>query len=156
MFDYDVSEPSIWTVSNLTSYIRELFEVDFRLQDIRVAGEVSNFTKARSGHLYFTLKDENSQLKCVMWRSYSDRLVFQPRDGDAVEARGRVSIYEAGGVYQLYVERLDPAGRGDLAHAFEMLKMKLADEGLFDAETKKELPSIPSRIGVVTSADAAA
>ena len=156
MFNYETSEPAIWTVSNLTSYIRDLFEIDYRLQDISVAGEMYNFTRARSGHLYFTLKDENAQLKCVMWRSNADRLMFRPGDGDAVEARGRVSIYEAGGVYQLYVEGLEPAGRGDLAQEFERLKLKLADEGLFDIEFKKQIPAMPSKIGIVTSADAAA
>jgi exodeoxyribonuclease VII large subunit len=156
MFDYETSEPAIWTVSNLTNYLRDLLDIDYRLQDISVAGEIFNFTRARSGHLYFTLRDENAQLKCVLWRSNAGRLTFRPGDGDAVEARGRVSIYEAGGIYQLYVERLEPAGRGDLAQAFERLKMKLANEGLFDVEFKKPIPPIPTKIGIVTSADAAA
>ena len=125
-----------WSVSELTNYIREMFEVDFRLQDVEVEGELSNVTPARSGHLYFTLKDGNAQLKCVMWRSAADKLRFQPRDGDAVVARGRISIYEAGGVYQLYAERLETAGRGSLALAFERLKQQLAAEGLFDQAYK--------------------
>lgn len=156
MFDYESNEPTVWTVTNLTSYIRDLFEIDFRLQDITVTGEVYNFTRARSRHLYFTLKDDNSQIKCVMWRSHADSQAFQPNDGDAVKARGRVSIYEAGGVYQLYVERLEPVGRGDLAQAFERLKSKLAEEGLFDTDVKKRLPLMPNKLGIVTSADAAA
>ncbi len=145
-----------WTVSELTSYIRELFEIDYRLQDLVISGELSNFTRARSGHLYFTLKDEGAQLKCVMWRSAADRLGFWPEDGDAVYAHGRISVYEAGGVYQLYAEKLEPAGRGDLALAFEKLKDILAAQGLFDASYKKEIPSLPAKIGIVTSADAAA
>ncbi len=145
-----------WTVSELTGYIRELFEIDFRLQDVAVSGEISNFTRARSGHLYFTLKDEGAQLKCVMWRSAAERLRFRPQDGDAVAANGRISVYEANGVYQLYADHLEPAGRGDLALAFERLKQLLADEGLFDAAHKQPIPRFPKKIGIVTSADAAA
>lgn len=145
-----------WSVSELTSYVRELFDIDFRLQDVVVSGEISNFTRARSGHLYFTLKDERAQLKCVMWQSSAGRLAFDPRDGDAVIAQGRVSVYEAGGMYQLYAESLEPAGRGDLALAFEKLKEALASEGLFDESYKKLIPEIPRKIGLVTSADAAA
>ena len=149
-------ERDTWTVGDLTAYIRELFELDYRLQDVRVGGEISNFTRARSGHLYFTLKDEDAQLKCVMWRSNADRLRFLPSDGDAVVARGHVSVYEVGGVYQLYAQSLAPAGRGGLAQAFEQLKQRLAEEGLFDPEHKQPLPRFPRKIGVVTSADAAA
>lgn len=144
-----------WSVSELTQYVRELFDIDYRLKDIRVEGEISNFTRARSGHLYFTLKDANAQLKCVMWRSAAERLMMDPGDGDAIVARGRVSVYEKTGVYQLYVEQITQAGRGDLAMAFEELKLRLQAEGLFSAE-EKELPAIPRKIGIVTSADAAA
>lgn len=149
-------DQSTWSVSELTAYIRDMFAIDYRLQDVEVSGEISNFTRARSGHLYFTLKDAGSQIKCVMWRSAAERLFFQPEEGDAVLANGRISVYEAGGVYQLYVERLQPAGRGDLAVAFEHLKQRLADEGLFDPEHKKPIPVTPHKIGIVTSADAAA
>lgn len=145
-----------WQVGDLTAYIRELFDIDIRLQDVRVAGEISNFAQARSGHLYFTLKDERAQLRCVMWRTAAERLVVLPSDGDAVIAEGRVSVYEAGGQYQLYVERLEPAGRGDLALAFEQLRERLAAEGLFDQSHKKPIVTIPRKIGIVTSADAAA
>lgn len=145
-----------WSVGELTRYIRELFELDYRLQDVEVSGEISNFTQARSGHLYFTLKDANAQLRCVMWRSTAERLRFHPGEGDAVIAQGRVSVYEAGGAYQLYVERLEPAGRGDLALAFERLKEALAAEGLFDADHKQPIPPFPRKIGIVTSPDAAA
>lgn len=147
---------SVWSVSELTAYIREMFELDYRLQDVEVTGEISNFTRAASGHLYFTLKDGAAQIKCVMWRSQAERLRFRPVEGDAVLARGRISVYDAGGVYQLYAERLQPAGRGDLAVAFERLKESLAAEGLFDGEYKKPIPRLPRKIGIVTSADAAA
>ncbi|MEZ4642270.1 MAG: exodeoxyribonuclease VII large subunit [Chloroflexota bacterium] len=150
------SESEPWSVSELTGYIRELFAIDFRLQDVEVEGEISNFTQARSGHLYFTLKDANSQLKCVMWRSGAERLRLLPQDGDAVIVHGRISIYEAGGIYQLYADTLQPAGRGDLALAFERLKQQLADEGLFAETHKKPIPQFPRKIGIVTSADAAA
>ncbi|MBK8906109.1 MAG: exodeoxyribonuclease VII large subunit [Anaerolineaceae bacterium] len=145
-----------WSVSELTQYIRELFEIDYRLQDVEVSGEISNFTRARSGHLYFTLKDDKAQLKCVMWRNAAERIRFQPQDGDAVVVNGRISVYEASGVYQLYAEQMSPLGQGDLAAAFEALKAELADEGLFDAEFKKPIPQFPRKIGIVTSADAAA
>jgi exodeoxyribonuclease VII large subunit len=145
-----------WSVSDLTAYIREMFDLDFRLREVAVSGEISNFVQARSGHLYFTLKDAGSQLKCVMWRSAAERLYFQPGDGDAVVASGRVSVYDAGGVYQLYADHLQPAGRGDLALAFERLKQRLSDEGLFDPTHKKPIPPAPGKIGIVTSADAAA
>jgi exodeoxyribonuclease VII large subunit len=147
---------AIWTVGELTTYIRQLFELDYRLQDVEVNGEISNFTRASSGHLYFTLKDSSAQLKCVMWRSQAGQLRFRPAEGDAVLVRGRISVYEAGGVYQLYADRLQPMGRGDLAAAFERLKAALAAEGLFDAEFKKPIPRFPRKIGVVTSAGAAA
>lgn len=146
----------LWSVSELTDYIKELFEIDFRLRDLEVSGEISNYVRARSGHLYFTLKDEAAQLKCVMWRTSAERLRFPLQDGDAVVVHGRVSVYEASGAYQLYADRISPAGRGDLALAFERLKEMLAAEGLFDAAHKKPLPDFPRKIGIVTSADAAA
>ena len=150
------SDHTIWTVGELTGYVRQMFDLDYRLRDIDVSGEISNFTRAASGHLYFTLKDSAAQLKCVMWRSQAERLRFRPAEGDAVIAHGRVSVYEVGGVYQLYVDHLQPAGRGDLAAAFERLKDKLAGEGLFDTDHKRPIPGFARRIGIVTSADAAA
>ncbi|MFN2103378.1 MAG: exodeoxyribonuclease VII large subunit [Candidatus Promineifilaceae bacterium] len=154
--DFESGGSDIWTVGELTSYIKELFDIDFRLRDLEVAGEISNFTRARSGHIYFTLKDEEAQLKCVMWRTSAERLRFDPQEGDAVVVHGRISVYEASGVYQLYADRMEPEGRGGLALAFERLKEMLAAEGLFDAEHKKPLPAFPGKIGLVTSADAAA
>lgn len=151
-----VDDAETWTVSELTGYIRELFEVDYRLKDVTLTGEISNFRPARSGHVYFTLKDEKAQMACVMWKSQAARLSFEPGDGDAVVARGRVSVYEAGGNYQFYADSLQPVGRGNLALAFERLKQKLADEGLFDPAHKQAIPPLPRKIGIVTSADAAA
>ena len=147
---------SVWTVADLNAYIRQLFELDYRLQDIDVAGEISNFTRASSGHLYFTLKDSGAQIRCVMWRNQAERLRFRPGEGDAVLVHGRVSVYEATGQYQLYVDQLQPAGRGDLAVAFERLKEKLAAEGLFDPDLKQPIPMFPGRLGIVTSPNAAA
>ncbi len=149
-------ESAVWTVGELNGYIRQMFELDYRLRDIDVTGEISNFTRAASGHLYFTLKDASAQLRAVMWRGQAERLRFRPREGDAVVAHGRVSVYETGGQYQLYVERLEPAGRGDLAAAFERLKNLLAAEGLFDPDGKQPIPRFPRKVGIVTSADAAA
>lgn len=146
----------IWTVSELNSYIRELFDIDYRLREIEVSGEISNFSRARSGHIYFTLKDNESQLRCVMWRQSAERMRVRPGDGDAVIVSGRVSVYEASGSYQLYAERIEEAGRGDLAAAFERLKNQLADEGLFEPGHKKAIVRFPQKIGIVTSADAAA
>lgn len=149
-------DEAVWTVGELTGYIRDLLAVDYRLQDVQVEGEISNFVQARSGHLYFTLKDDQAQLKCVMWRSDAERLRFTPGEGDAVVARGRLAVYEASGVYQLYVSRLSEAGRGDLAQAFEQLRQQLEAQGLFAAEHKKPIPPLPRKIGLVTSLDAAA
>ena len=157
LFDYARSQQSsAWSVSDLTRYIRDLFEMDYRLQEVQVEGEISNFVRARSGHLYFTLKDKDAQLKCVMWRSSAEKLRFRPRDGDQISAEGRISVYEAGGAYQLYANRMTPAGRGNLALAFERLKAELAEEGLFNPEFKQPIPQFPRKIGIVTSADAAA
>jgi len=149
-------ETETWTVTELTGYIRELFEVDYRLKDVTVSGELSNFRPARSGHIYFTLKDEKAQITCVMWKSAAARLSFSPGDGDAVVVRGRISVYEAGGNYQLYADAIHPVGRGNLALAFERLKQQLLAEGLFEAAHKKPIPPLPRKIGIVTSADAAA
>jgi exodeoxyribonuclease VII large subunit len=148
------SEP--FTVSQLTGHIRRLFDDDPLLADLWVEGEVSNFTRASSGHCYFTLKDAGSQIACVMWRSVVQGQDYLPVSGDQVLAQGHVSVYEAGGRYQLYVERLHPAGVGDLYRRFELLKERLEAEGLFAPERKRPLPSFPRRIGVVTSPTAAA
>jgi exodeoxyribonuclease VII large subunit len=139
----------IYSVAELSQEIRNLFERQF--PDVWVAGEVSNFRAAASGHLYFTLKDATAQLRAVCFRNQARYLKFKPQDGLAVIARGRLSVYEARGEYQLYVEFLEPAGLGALQLAFEQLKQKLAAEGLFDPARKKPLPVLPRAIGVVTS-----
>jgi len=148
------SEP--YTVSQLTGHIRRLLEGDPELADLWVEGEVSNFTRASSGHCYFTLKDAGAQAPCVMWRSVAQVQDYLPATGDQVLAHGLVGVYEAGGRYQLYVDRIRPAGLGDLYLAFERLKARLEAEGLFAEERKRPLPRFPRRIGVVTSPAAAA
>ncbi|WP_119069343.1 exodeoxyribonuclease VII large subunit [Aggregatilinea lenta] len=149
-----MAEP--FTVHQITLYIRDLFDLDLTLQDVWIEGEVSNFKQAASGHLYFTLKDANSELACVMWRSQAAQLSALPRHGDAVLVHGRIAVYEARGQYQLYCDMLQPAGVGELNRQFELLKAKLDAEGLFDAERKRALPRTPHRIGVVTSPTTAA
>ncbi len=156
LYDQYHLEDEVWSVSDLNAYIKELFDIDYRLRELRVSGEVSNDSRAKSGHAYFTLKDDRSQIRCVMWSTFANRSAIEPVDGDAIIAQGRISVYEATGQYQLYVERLEPAGRGDLAKAFEQLKERLAAEGLFDPIHKSPIPTFPEKIGVVTSADAAA
>ena len=153
--DESTGEP--WSVSDLTAHIKSLIDDEPDLQDVRVRGELSNVSRPASGHVYFTLKDGGSQIKCAMWRSSAARLGnYRPRDGDAVTARGRVSVYERDGAYQLYVEALAAAGTGDLYAEFERLKLRLQAEGLFDADRKRALPQFPRALGVVTSATAAA
>lgn len=147
---------TILTVTDITAHIRTRLESDEELQSVWVSGEISNMTQASSGHWYFTLKDDKSQLKCVMWRSSVARQSITPRDGDAIEARGRIGVYEPRGEYQLYADRVRPVGMGDLYMRFEELKAKLAAEGLFDEDRKRPLPVFPTRLGVVTSPDAAA
>ena len=139
----------IYSISELTQQIKGLFEKQF--PDVWVTGEVSNYRPASSGNLYFTLKDAGAQLRAVCFRNLARYLKFKPQDGISVIARGRVSVYEARGEYQLYVEYLEPAGLGALQLAFEQLKQKLAAEGLFDSARKRPLPMLPRAVGVVTS-----
>ena len=146
----------IFTVSQVTSYIKGLFLQDELLQDVWIEGEISNFSRAASGHCYFTLKDETAALSCVMWRTQVARLPQEPRNGDAVLVHGYVSVYEPRGAYQLYVDLLQAAGLGRLYLELEALKARLEAEGLFAAERKRPIPLWPRRIGLVTSADAAA
>lgn len=147
----------IFTVEGVTAYIRSLFESDPPLQDIWVQGEVSNMKAAASGHWYFTVKDRNASLKCVMFRNSTARQIIEPRDGEAIRVHGRVSVYEQRGEYQLYADEVQPAGGiGDLYQRFEQLKAQLQEEGVFDESRKQPLPAFPLRIGVVTSPDAAA
>jgi exodeoxyribonuclease VII large subunit len=144
----------IYKVSELNAAIRDLLSREF--QDVWIDGEISGAKLAPSGHYYFTLKEHDSQLRCVMFRSAHRYLKFKPQDGLAVLARGHLDVYEARGEYQLQVEFLEPQGHGALQLAFEQLKKKLAAEGLFEAARKRPLPKYPRRIGLVTSARGAA
>ncbi len=144
------------SVSDLTRRVRELLDTDYRLQDVWVSGEASNVSRPASGHLYFTLKDAQASLRCVMWRPDAARLLTPPREGEAVEVHGRVSVYETAGQYQLYADTLRPAGEGLLYQQFLQLKARLEAEGLFAAERKRPLPAWPARIGLVTSPSGAA
>jgi exodeoxyribonuclease VII large subunit len=158
-FDESRGEPAVslpFTVSQLNGYIRRLFDGDATLRDLWVEGEVSSFTRASSGHCYFTLKDAGAEIRCVMWRDVASAQRQLPQHGDQVVAHGGVSVYEARGAYQLYVDFIRPAGIGDLYRQFEMLKERLEREGLFDVARKRPLPTWPRRIGVVTSPNAAA
>ena len=148
--------PDIFSVSDLNARIRGLVESDDALRDAWLEGEVSNMTRARSGHWYFTLKDDSAEMSCVMWRRNANRQSVNPQEGDRIVAHGYVSLYEQRGDVQFYTDFIRAAGIGDLYAQFERLKEKLAAEGLFDAAHKQPLPALPLRIGVVTSADAAA
>jgi exodeoxyribonuclease VII large subunit len=149
-----VPERRVFTVAELNAAVRAALDQQFR--DVWVTGEISGLKLAASGHYYFTLKDTGAQVKCVAFRSAHRFWKFKPRDGLAVLARGRVDVYEARGEYQLLVEWLEPQGLGALQLAFEQLKKKLAAEGLFAPERKRQLPRFPRRIGIVTSPRGAA
>ena len=145
---------TIWSVSDLTARIRDLLAGEFT--DVFVEGEVSNAHAAQSGHLYFTLKDNHAQIRCVCFRTQLARLKFRPEDGLHVTVRGSISIYESRGEYQFYVEHVEPVGLGALQLAFEQLKKRLDAEGLFDPERKKSLPVLPLCVGLITSPRGAA
>ena len=142
---------AVHSVSDVNRYLKDLLAGEPLLSGLSVRGEISNFKQYPSGHCYFTLKDANSALKCVMFRSRAQYLRFLPQNGMQVVAGGTISVYERDGVYQLYVDSLMPEGTGDLALAFEQLKKKLSAEGLFDQSRKQPLPAFPKKIGVVTS-----
>ena len=139
------------TVSQLNGYIKEKFENDENLENILVKGEISNFKNHYTGHMYFTLKDENSLIKCVMFKSYAQKLGFMPKDGMKVFVLGTVSVYERDGVYQIYAKAMQEDGVGILYKKYEELKAKLEEEGYFSAEHKKKIPQMPKVIGVLTS-----
>lgn len=148
---------SIISVSQLNMYVRSLLEGDENLDNVFVSGEISNFTaNARSGHLYTTLKDGNSSVKAVMFAGNASKIKFRIENGMSVIVRGRVSLYERDGAYQLYIDDIQPEGIGSLAVAFEQLKERLAKEGLFDPDRKKPIPPFPKRIGVISSPNGAA
>ncbi|HLS84495.1 MAG TPA: exodeoxyribonuclease VII large subunit [Arenimonas sp.] len=147
-------ERQVLRPSQLNALARDLLEGSF--PQVWVEGEISNFSRPASGHCYFTLKDERAQVRCALFRSNAVRLRFQPRDGMQVLARGRLTLYEARGDYQLVLDHLEEAGEGALRRAFEQLKAKLAAEGLFDERHKRPLPAMPHRLGVLTSPRGAA
>ncbi len=144
------------TISALTTHIVALFEQDEVLRDLWVTGEISTWKRATSGHIYFSLKDGGATINAVMWRGSAMAHSWLPKAGDQVVAHGYVGVYPDRGAYQLYVNRIQPAGRGQLYAQFEELKRRLAAAGLFDDDRKRPIPVTPSRIGIVTSADAAA
>lgn len=149
-----LDQTKIYSVSEINREIKILLETTF--DSLTVVGEISNFKAYQSGHWYFTLKDEYSQISCVMWRNLNAYVFFTPQDGMKVIVAGRINVYEPRGNYQIEVSSIKPMGVGELQIAFEALKRKLAAEGLFDERFKKPIPKIPTRIGVVTSRDGAA
>jgi exodeoxyribonuclease VII large subunit len=154
LFDPREVEAPLWTVSELTALVRETLEVGFGVVGLR--GEVSNVARPRSGHVYFSLKDEGAQIKAVLWRSVAQQLVFDLTDGLAVRAWGSLTVYPRRGEYQVVVRKLEPEGVGALELAFRQTVARLAAEGLFDPERKRPLPAFPRRIIVVTSPSGAA
>lgn len=151
------ARPAVLTVTQLNNYVKRLLDGDYSLNCVFMVGEISNFNNHyRTGHMYFTLKDENSAIKAVMFKSNAQRLRFMPEDGMSVIVRGRVSLFEAAGAYQIYIDDMQPDGVGALTLQFEQLKRKLAEEGLFDASHKKSLPPFPEKVGIITSPTGAA
>lgn len=146
----------VYSVSNITSHIQQLFKSDPLLQNVTIVGELSNFKYHSSGHMYFVLKDNKSQIKCVMFRGSNLGLSFNPCDGMGVRATGDIRVYEKRGEYQFYVMQMVEVGKGALFAAFEQLKLKLKAEGLFRQDIKKTLPKIPRKIAVITSPTGAA
>ena len=149
-------ERTSFTVTELNAHIKQLLDADMLLGNVCVTGELSNYKVYPSGHHYFTLKDAESSLRCVMFRSSAAKLNFKPQNGMKVVAHGRVTVYERDGQYQLYIDHMQQDGIGDLYVAFEQLKNKLSAEGLFDPAHKKPLPKYPKRVGVVTAPTGAA
>ena len=145
------------SVKQLNFYVKNLIEGDPRLQSVCVMGEISNLkSHYASGHIYFTLKDNDAAINCVMFRSFASVLKFTPKDGQQVIVSGRVSVYEKDGRYQFYAEQMQDAGLGDIALKFEQTREKLQKEGLSDPESKRSLPRFPKKIAVVTSPTGAA
>ena len=139
------------TVTDLNLYVKEKFVQDEFLNNVLVKGEISNFKRHYTGHLYFTLKDENSLIKCVMFKGYADKLPFSPKEGSKVIVFGTVSVYERDGVYQIYTKAMEEDGLGDLYQEFQKLKQELEKQGYFDMAHKKKIPMFPKTIGVLTS-----
>ena len=144
------------SVTALTRYIKYKIDNDNHLQEVYLKGEISNFKAHTRGHFYFTIKDETSRINAIMFSSNASKLKFTPEDGMKVLVKGRISVFESTGNYQIYVEELDEDGIGNLHIAFEQLKKKLGDEGLFDSKYKKEIPKIPMKVGIITAPTGAA
>ena len=144
------------TVSAITRYLKAKFDTDENLQVVFLKGEISNFKAHTSGHFYFSIKDESSKINAIMFRSNANKVLFKPADGMKVLITGRVSVYEAMGSYQIYVDEMLEDGVGNLYIAFEQLKKKLQEEGLFDEKHKKQIPRIPKRVGIITASTGAA
>lgn len=153
-FKRNINEPQIYSVSQLTASIKRILENEF--PPVWIEGEISNFRRPASGHLYFTLKDEKTQIQVIMYRSYAQKLAFKLEDGMKVLIYGNVTVYERAGQYQVNSMKIEPKGIGALQLAFEQLKKKLLREGLFDKQHKKTIPVLPNRIGVITSPTGAA
>jgi exodeoxyribonuclease VII, large subunit len=149
-------EPRVYSVAQINRYIRGIFDNDFILQSLWVKGEISNYKRHSSGHLYFTLKDKNGAVSCIMFRGSAQMLPFEPENGMEVTICGYISVYEKTGQYQLYAELMQPVGAGSLAVAFEQMKGKLSAEGLFDEDFKREICKTPKTIAVITSPTGAA
>lgn len=148
--------PEPKSISWINEYIKSILEQEAQLQDIYVSAEISNFKYHTTGHMYFTLKDEQSEIRAVMFKTYAMRVRFKPENGMKVLVHARIGVYEKSGSYQLYVSSMQPEGIGSLYLAFEQLKEKLSKEGLFNAEFKKQLPKFPKTIGIITSPTGAA
>ena len=146
----------VYSVQEITQIFRDLLESEPRLQDLWIEGEISNLARPSSGHIYFTLKDDECQIRCAVFRSTASRLKFSLKNGDAVRVHGKLSIYDVRSEYQIIGDWVEPAGVGALQLAFERLKAKLTAEGLFDTARKKPLPKYPQKIGIITSATGAA
>nr|MBP7205734.1 exodeoxyribonuclease VII large subunit [Candidatus Cloacimonadota bacterium] len=144
----------VFSVFEITQHLKQVVET--QIEPLYVRGEISNFTRHGSGHIYFNLKDPNATLRCTFFRFANLRLNFEPEEGMEVICFGRLTVYEKGGYYNLNVQSMELAGKGDLARQFELLKAKLQAEGLFDQEHKQALPPYPERIGIVTSPTGAA
>ncbi|MEG1457471.1 MAG: exodeoxyribonuclease VII large subunit, partial [Bacilli bacterium] len=143
-------------VSDINKYIKIIIEDNPFLNEIYIKGEISNLKFHTRGHLYFSLKDDKSKINAIMFNYKNSMINFVPKDGDSVLIRGKVSVYEASGAYQVYVEEMNLDGKGDLYRLFEELKQKLYNEGLFDESHKKKIPKIPKTVGIITASTGAA
>jgi len=144
-------DTKVYSVSQINKYLKMVFDKNTFLYNISIRGEITNFKAHYTGHLYFTLKDETSSIKCVMFKGHAESVKFKLNDGMKVVIEGQVSVYEANGTYQIYCKKMIPEGLGELYLAYEQLKVRLEAEGLFDESHKKSLPFLPSRVGIITS-----